>query len=156
MLGIGEPRERKRTLREVAEDSMLVAVNPSQDSTALLDAPIEGDSLERAALDKEFKDAPFDPANARLDATQPASAPLAVQEVSTSSDSSAEVDQTTDAKEDQVDGGKHRYHERSSETESLLSDVLESANKIYNKHLLGTSLRAFLFCTAMLVLVGQL
>ena len=153
VLGNEETRERKRTLREVAEDSM----DPCPDSTTLLDAPIEGDSLERAALDKEFKDAPFDPTNARLDSIQPVSAPLAVQEVSTSSDSSAEVDQSNEAKIDQADGRKQRgYHERSSESESLLSDVLESADKIYNKHLQGRTLRAFLVCAATVEFVGKL
>ena len=150
LLGPQDTRERKRTLREVAEDSTSITTESSR-VVPLLDAPIENNSLERATLDETAKFAPLDARNACPGETQSLSAPLAAQEVSTSSDSSAEIEHSNEAAISQVDGRKHPiYHERSSETESLLSDVLESADRIYNKHLLGMLLNSVFPCAAIM------
>lgn len=97
------------------------------------------DVAEQTDINSKDKTAGTQLTDADLDATLPASAPLAAQEISTSSDSSAEMDRVIDSRPDQTDGYKHggKYHERSSETESLLSDVLESAERIYSKHVHG-------------------
>ena len=135
-VGNQESRERKPTLLEVAEISSNVSNEPARESSVLLGASINENSLEKSTLDKELKGTPM-----FVEETQLASAPLAVPETSTSSDSSADVDQSNEVALSQVDGRKRMmYNERSSETESLLSDVLESADRIYTKHLQGRML----------------
>ena len=128
-------RERKPTLLEVAEISSNVSSESARESSLLLATPIDGDSLEKSTLDKELQNTPA----MFVEETQLGSAPLAVPETSTSSDSSADIDQSNEVALSQVDGRKRlMYNERSSETESLLGDVLESAGRIYTKHLQGT------------------
>jgi len=127
-------RERKPTLLEVAEISSNVSSESARESSLLLATPIDGDSLDKSTLDKELQNTPA----MFVEETQLGSAPLAVPETSTSSDSSADIDQSNEVALSQVDGRKRlMYNERSSETESLLSDVLESAGRIYTKHLQG-------------------
>ena len=67
---------------------------------------------------------------------QPAAAPLATQEAS-SSDSSADLEKTVTNEPDEVEQKDGTGEEKSEETEGLLSDVLESADRIYNRHLQG-------------------
>ena len=135
--------ERKRTIREVAEESEgEAAVGAFSNGTPLTDAPAQGDCSKGTALDEDALPLSRSVESGLNDAPS-GSAPLASKEVSTSSDSSAELDQSNDVQLDQNDGYRHaKYHERSAETESLLSDVLESASRIYSKHLQGTGLNS--------------
>ena len=143
IIGFQGTSERKRTLREVADDAPSYDDDPrsgvSSPNAPLLNAPIQGAVLDNAALDGEVKNILLGPKNISVEGAQSISAPLAAQEVSTSSDSSAEMDRASEANQDQIDGSKHhKYRERSSETESLLTDVLESADRIYSKHFQGS------------------
>ena len=69
---------------------------------------------------------------------QPVAAPLATPEAS-SSDSSADLEKTVTNEPDEVEQKDGVEEEKSEETEGLLSDVLESADKIYNRHLQGNN-----------------
>eukprot|EP00795_Rhopilema_esculentum_P002762 gene2762-982_t len=111
--GYEGPVERKRTLLEVADE----------DETGELPLRNVPEAEGKA------RDAPMSPVPV-IDAPL-LDAPLAIQETS-SSDSSAEFDrpQSTAFNVDNDD-------ERSEETEGLLNEVLESADRIYSRHVHG-------------------